>query len=362
VPRSDSAKRRRIDWGKIRGLLSRWLVRLVAVTGVAYPVCLGLAALLLGFVGESHWITTLGLYAPHIALALPLPFVALLLRRYRFRRLLLLQLLDLPILVFLVGFVFPWPTWADADKPVFRVMTFNVDAGHMGYDQIAAEILAANPDLVLAQEAYKDPGVLAEKLRVRYAHTAVLTQFVIASRFPILEEIDPARVPYRDRERSPRFMRYTVASPLGELGIYSVHPISPRGVLKLHRFRGILGRLRRGEFFEGDPNEEVGDNTGLRLAQARAIAELAGREQRPVVIAGDFNLHNLSPAFRRTFSAYTDAFQAAGWGLGYTYPSKNPWLRLDHVLVNSALRVTSVSVGCRGLSDHRCIVAEIQKR
>ena len=90
------------------------------------------------------------------------------------------------------------------------------------------------------------------------------------------------------------------------------------------------------------------------------LPDAAARESLPVSIAGDTNLPGLSAVFRRTLSRYSDAFRVAGWGLGYTFPQKFPFLRLDRILTNHKLRAVSFGVGCEGASDHLCVVAEIQ--
>jgi endonuclease/exonuclease/phosphatase (EEP) superfamily protein YafD len=297
-----------------------------------------------------------------VAFALPLPFLAVALFLYRMRRLLYLQGVCLPLLLFLLGFVLPFPTSVAEGQPKLRVMTLNVDSGYAGYERIVPEIVKRDPDVVVMQEAFGGQPTLVSLLGAHYPHAAWSTQFVIASRFPILKTFEPSHLSYYNYPRSPRFIHYQLATSLGEIALYSVHPASPRGVLRLNRLRGAFHNLRTGKLLAGNPAYDVGVNTGLRLLQVRTIAERAAREERPVVIAGDFNLPELSPAFRQTFGSYRDAFREAGWGLGYTYPSKHPWLRLDHILVSPSLRVGAVEVECKGFSDHRCIIADIQKR
>ena len=336
--------------------------RLVALLSVAYLAALAAAAFGLAVVGESWWVTTLGLYVPVLLLAAPWPFLLVALRWQRSRRLLWAQGLTLLLLAFLAGFVPPLPSWGGADGAKLKVLSFNVDSGYAGYDAIISEILAQSPDVVLVQEAFSAPDQLRDKLNKHYPHVHWIHQFVIASRYPILEATDPERLQYFGRERSPRFMRYRLATPLGDLAVFSVHPVSPRGIFGLYRVREALRLVKSGALFSLDPEVGVQGNTGLRLLQLQAISKLAASEKRPVVIAGDFNLPALSPALRKYFGDYDDGFRSAGWGFGYTFPSKYPWLRLDRVLVSRELEFRSFEVGCEKLSDHRCVVSEILKR
>ena len=362
MPRPKAPSRPRFRWGSIRARLRTWLERIVVLSAIAYPACLVVIAFALALIGEGWWVTTLGLYLPQFGFALPLPFLAAALWLLRLKRLLLVQVVSLVTLLFLVGFVMPFPVRANEGALRLRVLSFNVDSGYAGYDKIAAKISEHSPDVVLIQEAFHAPESLAELLKKHYANVEYSTQFVIASRFPILARTDPDRLPYLGRQRSPRFMRYVIATSLGALAFYNVHPASPRGVLRVYRVRYALHMLRTGELFSGDPESDVEANAGLRLLQVQAIAGLADVEPRPVVIAGDFNLPSLSPALRRNLSRYRDGFRSAGWGLGYTFPSKHPWMRLDRVLTSDSLRVTNFEVGCEGLSDHRCVVAELERR
>lgn len=347
---------------RARSFFVSFLRRAVVALALVYPGALLLVILLLTGIGESHWVTTLGLYVPRIVFAAPLPILVVLLVLFRRYALLWTQLVALVLVSFpLMGFVFPWFSARDDDARSVRVLTLNASSGQFGYDEIVAAVTEVAPDVALFQEAAGHPESFLESLRTRYPHVEGSKEFVVASRFPIVETTEPPKLDYLDRQRSPRFMRYVIETPLGALALYSVHPVSPRGVLKLHRFRGTFSRLRSGDLFEGDPAADVGANTGLRAVQARAISAMASRETLPVVIAGDTNLPDLSKVLRQNLSSYDDGFRSAGAGFGYTFPAKYPWLRLDRIFVSSVLRVVSFDVGCVGVSDHLCAYAEIQR-
>lgn len=327
---------------------------------LGYPVVL--LALWLGFylIGESWWVTAAGLYVPRAFFALPLPFIALALWLTRLRRLLWTQLIAALLVVFpLVGFVLPLPRQPRVGAPSLRVLSFNVNSGYAGAQAIAEQILAQSPDVALLQEGPWAPD-LANALRGRFPHVQSSTQFIVASRYPILSVVDPARLPFFGRARSPRFIHYVIETPLGKIAVYNVHPISPRGVLGIHQFRATLHQLRTGQIFAGDPEADVRSNAALRSLQIATVAAEAGRESLPVVIAGDTNLPGLSSVFRKHLASYSDGFRAASWGVGYTFPDRHPFLRLDRILASNALRIVSFDVGCRGVSDHRCVIADIQ--
>ena len=336
--------------------------KLLVLIAYAYPASLGVLLLLLYFVGESWWVTTALLYMPRALLLAPLPFLLFGLLLAREPRLLWSQLLAVVLSVFpLMGLVLPGSSSKNPEARSLRLLSFNANSGYSGATAIVAQVSAHNPDIVLIQEGQFGGGQLAEELRARYPHVHASTQFAIASRFPILAATEPARLPYYGRDRSPRFMRYLIQTPLGVIAFYSVHPISPRGALHVSRFRDVLHQLRTGAFLKGDPEADLGGNTGLRALQIAAAADLAAHERVSVIVAGDTNLPGLSSILRNNLGHYQDAFRAASWGFGYTFPDKRPFLRLDRIMSSPEFRFTSFAVGCNGVSDHLCVVADVER-
>ena len=105
----------------------------------------------------------------------------------------------------------------------------------------------------------------------------------------------------------------------------------------LDRYRGVYAR-------RGDEAAEIADR----------IAE----ETLPVVVAGDFNSTADNWSYRQLRTAggvdRTDAVQAVGgraWGR--TYHARRPFVRIDFVLVDPALEVTSARTTPVTFSDHR---------
>jgi len=241
-----------------------------------------------------------------------------------------------------------------------RVLSFNVNSGYSGPREVMDQVRGYAPDVVLLQEALNAPPFV-ELMKQRYPHVHQNSQFVLGSRYPILSTRDPGYLPYQSGQRSPRSIQNRIQTPLGTIAFYNVHPISPRGVLQLHRVRGSLHALRTGASFAGDAEGEVAYNAGLRALQIRKVIDMARDEKEEVVIAGDTNLPGLSWALRG-LSDYQDGFRAASWGLGYTYPTKYPWLRLDRIFASGGLRFVSFEIGCKGFSDHLCVVADLQRR
>lgn len=342
-----------------RGLLARG----VEILAAGYLALSFGATILLGLVGESWWVTTVGLYLPRVVLAIPLPVLSLALWRLRSWRLLAGQALGALVVAFpLMGLNVPTPGFADRSAPTLRVLSFNVDSALGGVDHIAAEVERHSPDVVLMQEI-GETSELVRALQARYSTVEVSGQFLTATRYPILSEVDPDKLPFYGRQRSPRFLEQTMDTPLGRVAFFNVHPVSPREDFHALRGHGLRREILSGRLFSGDSAQSIQANAELRALQIRTAGEAAAGEHGPAVLAGDTNLPGLSVVFRRHLSRFQDGFVAAGWGLGYTFPAdKRPWMRIDRILANDELRFVRFRVGDSHASDHLCVVADLQRR
>jgi endonuclease/exonuclease/phosphatase (EEP) superfamily protein YafD len=339
------------------------LVRGTKVAAVVYPLALLAMTVALRAVGERWWVTTVALYLPRLAFGAPLPFVVGALVWLRLRPWLWTQLPGVLLLAFpLLGFVPPWPHAGSAGAASIRVLSYNVNSGQGGVDRVVAEIDRFTPDVVLLQET-GHVDVFESLLRDRYPTVTISDQFVLATRYPLSALTSPDRIPLEGKQRSPRFVRYVLDTPLGPVVFYNVHPVSPRDDFAALRGKdGFRRELLSGRVFTGVAAPRIQVNSELRALQVAAFAEAAWRETDPVVIAGDTNLPGLSPVLARSLSGFTDGFTASSWGLGYTYPNdRRPWMRIDRILTTDRLRFTRFQVGDSKASDHRCVVADVSR-
>ncbi len=340
--------------------MKKWLVRLVAIVAISYPLALAVVVVALRAIGERWWVTATALYLPRAAFALPLPFIVGALVVQRRWRLLATQLLAAALLAFpLMGLVLPH-FHRRQDGPSIRVFSLNANGGLAGPDVLLTSIDRYAADVVLLEEIVLGPDdPLFRGLRSRYPTVVTSSQFVVASRFPLSPIDEPDRLDYSGRKRSPRYIRMVVDTPLGSVALYGVHPISPREDFYSIRGHGLRHELLSGRFFQGAAAPVVQANSGLRAAQIESIAERSGRETLPVLIAGDTNLPDLSPLLGTLSAGREDGFRGAGSGLGYTFPASHPWMRIDRMFADAALRFETFEVGCAGASDHLCIVAQL---
>ncbi len=328
---------------------------MVAVA-VLYPVALAALVAALRFVGEGWWVTTVLLYVPRLAFAVPLPFIAVGLLACSARPWLWTQSISVLLLGFpLMGLVVRIPRAADVDGPTVRVLSYNIDKGHGGAENLAEEIRRFSPDVVVMQEIDVAGDELTRVFQSSYSTVEASGQFFVASRFPILSSVDAEPLAMR-LDGLRHYRAYLLDTPIGRLRLLSVRPTSPSWPWNDLRRRGLTWRNLSLELGVLDWNSE------LRDREARTIAEAAAQSAEPVIIAGDTNLPGLSRILSRHLSPFQDAFVEAGAGFGYTFPSgRLPWLRIDRLLTGDGLRAVQFQRGTSALSDHLCVVGDFAR-
>ncbi len=341
---------------------------MIAFVAIGYVAALLAVTALLRFVGEAWWVTTAGLYLPRIGFALPLPALVLALLALGPRHLLWGVPIPAALLLFpLMGLELgtrPLLGTAHAAAPRLRVLSYNVQSA-MRADEMAALIDRAAPDLVLLQEWNEQAAdLLFATLPGFRRHVA--GQFAVYSRYPITDVYVPPRVAVTtQRDRAARFVRYTVATPLGPIAVINMHPVSPRSGLEEVRRNGIIDQLGERSVAAQEGIEILRSNAELRWRQAEAVVSEAARAASAtagrVLIAGDTNLPGLSRIFAQTLATFHDGFDVVGRGFGYTFPSERPWMRIDRILAGGALAFTRFEVVPEAdpASDHLAVLAEI---
>jgi vancomycin resistance protein VanJ len=315
---------------------SRWRRLLFAAIVVEIgTVVLLIAAMLLG---EQSRPTLILLYLPRLPLLLAVLGGALLtpLARRRGRVLVAIHVVLGLIVLFPVMGLSVGMTRA-TEHPI-RLASYNVFFGKGSRPAVVDELAAMPSDVMVFQAAF---GSLGEKLRERLPDRTIRQdgEFVLVSKFPVRAvEVPPALA-----DGTPSmFVKYVIDTPGGALRLVSVHPYSPRHAL----------------FGE----HEAGADTDIahREGQIGAALAAARSDVPPFVVVGDTNLPALSAIARRRFSGLTDAFADVGFGFGYTFPAKHPWMRIDRALGSDGVRFAAVRVGPLGASDHRPLFVDLE--
>lgn len=318
-----------------------WKGRLRNVLFLAIVLQLiGIVVFLIGLhVGESTELTFLLLYAPRQPVLVVAIAAALLAPLTRRRWVLPVQLVACLVVLFpIMGLKIGFSRTSPGDHGRIRIVSYNMFFGKMSRPKLAEEIDAMEADIWVIQGNY--PAMTAH-MKARYPERSFHSRsdLLVVSRFPIQRCVEPE--PPAGEDGTAQFIGCVVETPEGPLGIYDVHPYSPRHAL-----------------FGGD--QAKGPNVAFREQQIGGAVEAARANGSPFIIVGDTNLPEPSPIARRWLSGLTDAFADVGFGFGYTFPAKHPWMRIDRAFSDDAVRFLDVRVGALGQSDHRSLTVDFE--
>lgn len=98
-----------------------------------------------------------------------------------------------------------------------------------------------------------------------------------------------------------------------------------------------------------------------QMTQLREIAEALPPDAARIV-AGDFNAPQGDKIFSLLGPRMSDAFAAAGKGLGNTILNDRPVLRIDQIWVSDDFAVLQAFARASSVSDHRLVVADVTRQ
>lgn len=227
----------------------------------------------------------------------------------------------------------------------FRVLTYNLGDHPFDARGLTALLERERIDLVCFQEEPREDPVL----EAYFAHGWYRDRGkFVASRHPIVRELEPLPEAFLSEERyAAKLHGAFIRAPSGrELLLVSLH---------MPTLRPGLNRLL------------AGNARGLQLHVEwwrheldRVLTWLARAGDVPLVLAGDFNMPPDNSTMAALRTAYRFAFEEAGWGYGYTRPSRAPWFRIDHIATSPEWSVTRCRVGPDFGSDHLPLIAELR--
>ncbi|MFT4084436.1 MAG: endonuclease/exonuclease/phosphatase family protein [Nocardioides sp.] len=230
------------------------------------------------------------------------------------------------------------------------VMTFNIHGGigqhRVQLARIAAEIAAAQPDVVLLQEVDRfrfrtgfrdEPTILAGLTGM---HAAFGTNVV---RAPI------------GRETRQGLYGTAVLSRYKILSSTNTHLPNRAGMEQ----RGLL-RVRislDGQAVSVLDTHLQQTSASMRVVQIKAIRRLVAGIDEPVVLGGDFNSTPRSQVYRIAAGMLSDTWAQVGSGPGLTHPQRRARNRIDFLFHNDWLTPTKARVLRSTVSDHRAVWA-----
>jgi endonuclease/exonuclease/phosphatase family metal-dependent hydrolase len=318
-----------------------------------------LLAGLLCIVSEQWWFSLALSYLPRVPWIIPsllLLLAAALLRR----RIVWLNLFStLLVLGPIMGFRAPLSAWvSDGTGTPLTVVSYNVMGNGADVAGILEELIALDPDLIVLQEATLDATPL--RMHFRDWHFLHAGEYLVAARWPVIMK-DACRPRGFGRacailcqvdHPDGSFLVADVHLTTARYGLTHIRPVSP---VSGEGIEGLLEHQRRRE------QEAAGTREFLDALDP----------ETPLLVLGDFNMPATSSLFQTHWGNLTSAFDAGGWGYGYTapchtngnhWPRNTPWLRIDHILLSQHWDTTACWIGTSDASDHRCIAARIVRR
>ena len=212
-----------------------------------------------------------------------------------------------------------------------RVVTHNVRAANRDVPGTAAALVATKADLVALEEVTgANLGGLEQTLDPLYPYHVAKSRVGLWSRYPISSfwrvELSPT---------AHGAFHAVVTTPEGPVTVYVAHlPRPDVGV------RGVSLRQR---------------NSQLDQLAAAIAADPAAR----LLLVGDFNTAANDRALLRATVGLRSAQADAGTGLGFTWPSILPAIRIDHVFYRG-MTALDAGVLSRTGSDHRPVLADLR--
>lgn len=278
-----------------------------------------------------------------------------------------------------------WPSQPAASIQVpgsLKILSYNVhyfrayddrpDPGHKIRDQMLDLIASQRADILCLQEFFTSESprefdfkaFISKRLHYPYRyfssdynsgdnHSGV----ILFSRYPILDAAkirleprgDPESAIYADLVLGGDTVRvYTMhlqSIYLNRKDLAGLERIPESGDSGLQTGRTILGKLRRAFI--------------RRAGESDLISAAIRHSPHPVIVCGDFNDTPDSYAYFRIRSGLQDAFLEKGLGIGATYRSISPTLRIDYIFASLAWKVQGFSRLRSGYSDHFPVLATL---
>jgi vancomycin resistance protein VanJ len=241
-----------------------------------------------------------------------------------------------------------------------KVVTFNVWGANQQLDAVVTWLREVDADVVLVQEvplAWAGQGVqdlqdlypyqLSQPPEIRLAGDAIL------SRYPIV-----AHEQYDLHNGYLANDRIEIEIDGQVVAIYNIHLYLPQ--IETLNFRPPIDN----PFL----NMVAKYNDTTRNNQINQLLDILESENKPFIVAGDFNMSDQAVKYSQFAQQLNDSFREAGVGLGATWPNAEivnlptvfpPLLRIDYIWHSDAWVTLDASVGPKLGSDHLPVIATL---
>jgi endonuclease/exonuclease/phosphatase family metal-dependent hydrolase len=110
--------------------------------------------------------------------------------------------------------------------------------------------------------------------------------------------------------------------------------------------RSILSKLKKGFSY--------------RSIQADLAHKIINDSPNPTIVCADLNDVPNSYTYFTVRGSMQDAFLKKGFGIGRTFSSLSPTLRIDYICADSHFKIKQFNRIIRNYSDHYMLVADVQ--
>lgn len=259
---------------------------------------------------------------------------------------------------------------SEAPDDAIKIMTYNAGMfgfadGHTWEDNPVLEmILNSDADIVCLQEiggfgAAVNRGELRQD---KYPYTVMDNGLACLSKFPILSK---RRIKYTSWGNSSfayelrvgqdtvllvnnHFESYKLSR--ADKALYKDVLTNPQNAEGNSDLKNLIGRMMRSN-----------KTRGAQVDSVKTYLDANAPNYRHVIVCGDFNETPVSYSHNRLTENLNDAFASSGNGLGFTYRRNGMFFRLDHILVNDAVKVHDAHVDySTDASDHYPMCASVE--
>jgi endonuclease/exonuclease/phosphatase (EEP) superfamily protein YafD len=98
----------------------------------------------------------------------------------------------------------------------------------------------------------------------------------------------------------------------------------------------------------------------FHVAQAKALRLFIDTSSVPVIVGADLNSVPSSYAYRKARGSLKDAHLQKGWGMGQTYHTRLPSVRIDYLFYHPSIHLMQLSRHDVSLSDHYLLMADFE--
>lgn len=180
---------------------------------------------------------------------------------------------------------------------------------------------------------------------------------VIFSRFPIA---DTGMVRYPRPTLTEALVFVDLKTGNDKLRIYTTHLQSNQfrraDISKIEELKGGKGVLGNAPHIFSKLITAIEH----RAIQANVVEQIIGDSPYPVILCGDLNDVPNSYIYNTVKGNLQDAFLQKGFGIGRTYSSISPTLRIDYIFADAGFKVDQFKRVTTNYSDHYMIVADLE--